>query len=470
MSEKLAKKQKNIDMTQGNPTKQLVLFAIPMWIGGVFQLLYNMVDTIVVGRYVSMEALAAIGATASTTFFLMSMGNAVTNSVSIIISQAEGAKQEAGMKKSIAHAVYLTVVTGLILGLLSIFGARPLMTLMQAPTEIIDNSVLYIQIVGGLTIGQMVYNASTSVLRAIGDSRTPLYFLIFSSLLNVVLDLAFVLGLNAGVAGVAFATVISQMVSALLCTMYMLNKYPKLRPDREAWKFDISIIKGYLRIGLPMCVQSAVLCVGDMIITSVINTHGANIVAAYTVGNRVQQLATITFSNLAFSFSVYSGQNFGAKLYDRIKDGLKKGLRLIIGLALISSVIAIIFAKPLALIFMDQNSADFNPDVLEAAISLIRIQSSLFIALGAIWAVNSTLRGVGLVKVSLVSSIVELSSKIGFSILLPFVLGYIGIWMAAPIGWVLGLIPSTIYLINWFKNPEKYTQKKAPAKSAEPAE
>ncbi|MCH5352042.1 MAG: hypothetical protein J1E06_01005, partial [Acutalibacter sp.] len=256
----------------------------------------------------------------------------------------------------------------------------------------------------------------------------------------------------------------------LLCTMYMLNKYPKLRPDREAWKFDISIIKGYLRIGLPMCVQSAVLCVGDMIITSVINTHGANIVAAYTVGNRVQQLATITFSNLAFSFSVYSGQNFGAKLYDRIKDGLKKGLRLIIGLALISSVIAIIFAKPLALIFMDQNSADFNPDVLEAAISLIRIQSSLFIALGAIWAVNSTLRGVGLVKVSLVSSIVELSSKIGFSILLPFVLGYIGIWMAAPIGWVLGLIPSTIYLINWFKNPEKYTQKKAPAKSAEPAE
>ena len=142
MSEKLAKRQKNIDMTQGNPTKQLVLFAIPMWIGGVFQLLYNMVDTIVVGRYVSMEALAAIGATASTTFFLMSMGNAVTNSVSIIISQAEGAKQEAGMKKSIAHAAYLTVITGLILGLVSIFGARPLMTLMQAPPEIIDNSVL----------------------------------------------------------------------------------------------------------------------------------------------------------------------------------------------------------------------------------------------------------------------------------------------------------------------------------------
>ena len=468
MSEKLAKKAKNIDMTQGNPTKQLVLFAIPMWIGGVFQLLYNMVDTIVVGRYVSLDALAAIGATASTTFFLMSMGNAVTNSVSIIISQAEGAKQEAGMKKSIAHAAYLSVAAGVILGLFSLFGARPLMTLMQAPPEIIDNSVLYIQIVGGLTIGQMIYNGATSVLRAIGDSRTPLYFLIFSSLLNVVLDLTFVLGLNAGVAGVAFATVISQMVSALLCTMYMLRKYPKLRPDREAWKFDISIIKDYLRIGLPMCVQSAVLCVGDMIITSVINRHGANIVAAYTVGNRVQQLATITFSNLAFSFSVYSGQNFGAKLYDRIKDGLKKGLRLIIILALISSVIAIIFAKPLALIFMDQNSPDFNPDVLEAAISLIRIQSSLFIALGAIWAVNSTLRGIGLVKVSLASSIVELSSKIGFSILLPLILGYIGIWMAAPIGWVLGLIPSTIYLIRWFKDPEKYSRKMAaPAEAAE---
>lgn len=455
-------KQKNIDMTQGNPTRLLVLFAIPMWIGGIFQLLYNMVDTWVVGRYVSLDALAAIGASASTTFFLMMMGQGVTNAVSVLISQAEGAHQEGVIKKAVAHAFYLTAAAGTILGLVSLFGARLLMQLLQAPPEIIDQSVLYIQIVGGLCIGQTAYNCVTSILRAIGDSKTPLYFLIFSSLLNVVLDLAFVLGLNAGVAGVAWATVISQTLSALLSGVYMLKKYPKLCPDREAWKFDMAIIKEYLRLGLPMCVQSAVLCVGDMIITAVINSHGADIVAAYTIGSKVQQLATVSFSNLAFSFSVYSGQNFGAKLYDRIKEGLKKGLQLICGLAIISTVIMLILAPYLARFFMEEE----NSYVLNAAVSLIRIQAVLFVALGSIWAVNSTLRGVGQVKITLVSSIVELASKIGLSVLLPLFMGYIGIWLAAPIGWVLGLVPSAIYLLHWFKNPEK-TAKEQPESSLE---
>lgn len=457
----MKQKSTNLDMTQGNPTKLLVLFAIPMWIGGVFQLLYNMVDTIVVGRFVSLDALAAIGATTSTTMFLMLMGNGLTNAISVIISQAEGAKQDEGMKRSVTHAAYLTLAVGVILGGLAFFGARPLMKLLQAPPEILDQSVLYVQIVGGLMIGQTAYNGATSVLRAIGDSRTPLYFLIFSSLLNVVLDLAFVLGLHAGVAGVAWATVISQMVSAVLCIGYMLKKYPKLCPDREAWRLDTALLKDYLRIGLPMCVQSAVLSIGDMIITAVINSHGADIVAAYTIGSKVQNLATITFSNIAFSFSVYAGQNFGAKKYDRIKDGLKKGLMLICGLALVSSVVVIVFAKQLALIFMDSDAAS---QVLTAAIAMIRIQGALFLALGTIWALNSALRGMGLISITLVSSAVELVSKIGFSLLLPLFMGYIGIWVAAPIGWVLGIIPSAILLTRWFKDPEKYVKKAAEKK------
>lgn len=451
MSAKTDVKQKNIDMTQGNPTKQLVLFAIPMWIGGIFQLLYNMVDTIVVGKFVSLDALAAIGATTSTTFFLMMMGQGVTNAVAVIISQAEGARQGQAIKKAVTHAFYLALASSVVLGLFSLFCARPLMRLLQTPAEIIDQSVLYIQIVGGLAVGQIAYNGVTSVLRAIGDSKTPLYFLIFSSLLNVVLDLAFVLGLNAGVAGVAWATVISQITSAVLCTVYMLKKYPKLCPDKEAWRFDGALLREYLRIGLPMCVQSAALCIGDMIITAVINSHGTDIVAAYTIGSKVQQLATVSFSNLAFSFSVYSGQNFGAKLYARIKEGLIKGLRLIGALALVSSAVVVIFAKPLALIFMDGD----NAYVLTAAISMIRIQGALYIALGSIWAVTSTLRGVGQVKITLVSSIVELLSKIGFSLLLPLFWDYIGIWLSAPIGWVLGLIPPALYLIHWFKLPDE---------------
>lgn len=444
-------KSKNLDMTRGNPTRLLLLFAIPMWIGGIFQLLYNMVDTIVVGRFVSLNALAAIGATGTTTMFFTLMGSALTNAISIVISQAEGAGRTDMMKKSVTHAAYLVLAVGVLMGGLAFFFARPLMQLLQAPPEIIDDAVLYVKITCGLVIGQTAYNAATSILRAIGDSRTPLYFLILASVLNVVLDLAFVLGLHMGVSGVAWATVISQFVSAILSIAYMVKKYPQLRPDRAAWKFDKGLIWEYLKIGLPMCAQNAVLTVGDMIITAVINSQGADIVAAYTIGSKVQNLATITFSNLAFSFSVYSGQNYGARKFDRIKEGLKKGLMLIGGLALASTVVVMVFARQLALIFMDATASE---TVLTAAISMIRVQGSLFIALGSIWTLNSALRGMGKIPVTLVSSGVELASKIGLSFLLPVFFGYIGIWWAAPIGWVLGIIPLAIFLVRWAKNPD----------------
>lgn len=458
-------KRKSLDMTQGEPAKLLILFAIPMLIGGIFQLMYNMVDTIVVGRFVSIDALAAIGATSSTTMFIMFLGQSVTNAMSVIISQAEGARREDLLKRAVAHAVYLMLGVGAFLGVLALFGARPMMTLLQTPQNIIDQSVTYIQITGGLTIALIAYNGASSILRAIGDSKTPLYFLIFSSLLNVGLDLLFVLALNGGVAGVAWATVLSQLVSAVLCTLYMLKKHPRLRPDREAWQFDGSMIREYLRIGLPMCAQNMVLCVGMFVITAVINSNGSDIVAAYTIGSKVEQLATVSFSNFAFSFSVYSGQNFGAKKYGRIKDGMKKGMFIIGGLALLSTVIMLIFAKPIAMIFMDSSAAN-TEFVLEAATAMVRIEAALYVALGSIWAVNSALRGIGAVKITLVSSMVELASKIGLSLLLPIFLGYIGIWMAAPIGWVLGLIPSLFFLFRWFKDPDGHTKERhAPEKA-----
>lgn len=448
------KRSASLDMTRGNPTRLLVLFAIPMWIGGIFQLMYNLVDTIVVGRFVSIDALAAIGAAASTSMFIMMMGNGLTNGLSIIVSQAEGAKQEKRLKKAVAHAAYMVLMGGAILGLAAFFGARPLMTLLGAPENIIDRSVLYIQITGGLTIVQQVYNGLSSVLRAVGDSRTPLYFLIFSSLLNVGLDLLFVLGFKGGVSGVAYATVLSQAASAVLCGLYMTRRHRRLIPDRESWALDRAMIKEYLSIGLPMCAQSAVLCVGMFVITAVINSFGSDIVAAYTVGGKVEQLATVSFSNVAFSFSVYAGQNFGAKEFGRIKEGLKKGLLLVCGLAVVSTVIMLVFARPLALMFMDSPSEY----VLTAAVSMVRIEAVFFWALGGIWTVNSALRGMGKVKATLLSSVVELAVKIGGSVLLPIWMGYTGIWISAPIGWVLGMVPSVIILLRWISKQKDAVQ------------
>lgn len=441
-------KAKNLDMTQGEPARLLVLFAIPMLIGGIFQLMYNMTDTLVVGRFASVDALAAIGATGSTTSLIMMLGQGLTNAVSVVISQAEGAGRQDRMKSCVAHAVYLVLAGSLVLGLASLFGARPFLTLLGTPENIIDDAVSYVQITGGLSIALTAYNGVAAVLRAIGDSKTPLYFLILCSLLNVVLDLVFVIAFHGGVPGVAIATVISQAVSVVLCVFYMVRRYPRLRPDAASFRFDGKIIREYLTIGLPMCFQSGVLCVGMFVITAVINSFGSDIVAAYTIGGKVEQLATLSFSNLAFSFSVYAGQNYGARLYRRIGEGLKKGLLIIVGLTILSSAVMLLFARPLAQIFLEEDVAA----VLDGAVAMIRTEACFFWALGIIWAVNSTLRGMGLVHIALVSSIVELVCKIGISVTLSQVIGSAGIWIAAPSGWVLGLIPSLIYLLRWFKH------------------
>ena len=441
-------KAKNLDMTQGEPARLLVLFAIPMLIGGIFQLMYNMTDTLVVGRFASVDALAAIGATGSTTSLIMMLGQGLTNAVSVVISQAEGAGRQDRMKSCVAHAVYLVLAGSLVLGLASFFGARPFLTLLGTPENIIADAVSYVQITGGLSIALTAYNGVAAVLRAIGDSKTPLYFLILCSLLNVVLDLVFVIAFHGGVPGVAIATVISQAVSVVLCVFYMVRRYPRLRPDAASFRFDGKIIREYLTIGLPMCFQSGVLCVGMFVITAVINSFGSDIVAAYTIGGKVEQLATLSFSNLAFSFSVYAGQNYGARLYRRIGEGLKKGLFIIVGLTILSSAVMLLFARPLAQIFLEEDVAA----VLDGAVAMIRTEACFFWALGIIWAVNSTLRGMGLVRIALVSSIVELVCKIGISVTLSQVIGSAGIWIAAPSGWVLGLIPSLIYLLRWFKH------------------
>ena len=443
-------KKASIDMTVGNPIRLMILFAIPMWIGGVFQLMYNMVDTIVVGRFVSTDALAAIGATSSTTAFILFLGNGVTNTLSVIVAQAEGAKQAEKMKKVVAHAAYLVAAAGIFLGLVSFLIARPLMQLLGTDPLIIDDSVTYIRIVSGLTIAQMCYNGSAAILRAIGDSKTPLYFLIFSSLLNIVLDLAFVLGLRAGVAGVAWATILSQLLSGILCITYMLRKYERLRPNNSAWKYDPPLMREFIRIGLPLVVQSVTLNIGMFVITAVINSFGKDVMAAYTIGSRVEHLATVTFSNIAFSFSVFSGQNFGAHQYERIRSGYFQGSSLIVALTLVSTAVMMVFARPLALLFMDEP----QELVLMEAVKLIRIEASMYILLGTIWGINSVLRGMGAVKITLISSIVELASKIGLSLLLPIFLGTVGVWLAAPIGWGLGIIPTLGFFLWWAKDPE----------------
>lgn len=449
------KAAQTMDMTRGEPRKLLILFAIPMILGGIFQLLYNTVDTIVVGRFVSEDALAAIGATSTSTLLINVLGNSFTNAITIITSQAEGASLPKRIRQAMTHSVYMVTAVGLILGLVSFFGARPFMRFLGCDPTIIDLSVLYLRIVCGLTIFSLWYQGSSALLRGIGDSKTPLYFLIFSSVLNVVLDLVFVLLLKQGVAGVGWATVISQAVSALICTVYMFRRYPRLRPQKGDWKTDFSMIRDLIHFALPMMIQESVLTMGMFVITAVINSFGKDTVAAYAIGSRVESLAAVAFSRLAFAFSVYTGQNFGARRYDRIKEGLRKGIPMVAGLAILSSAIVLLFARELASLFL----SDSGSEALVQATDMIRMEAMLYIALGIIYTLTSTLRGIGVVHITLVSGLFELISKIGCTLLLSPIMGTRGIWLAAPLGWVLGILPSLVWLIWWSKNPEKHSVK-----------
>jgi putative MATE family efflux protein len=435
---RILSKERTIEMTKGNPTKLLIAFAIPMLIGSIFQSLYNTVDSAVLGRFVGAEALAGIGATASTTFLMLSLAMGVTGAVSIVMSQFFGAKNEPMVKKATVSAIYLTLAAGIFMGIVGLAAARPIMVLLGTPSNIIDMSVIYIQITCGLCIAQFSYNTAASILRALGDSKTPLYFLILCSLLNIVLDLFFVLVLHMTVDGVAYATVISQALSAAACILFMYKKYPILRFDRDDLQPDWKIIRKVIGLGLPMALQTCLLSVGMMVMTRVINGFGSDIVAAHTIGSRIEQLATLIFSQVAFSFSVYSGQNFGAKDLSRIKAGFRSAFYIVGSLSLISAAVCLIFNNRLILLFVNPEEAT----IIKSTREFLYVQSLFFPALGWIWLYNSALKGIGNVRTTLISSVVELGSKISLSILLSKAFGYIGIWYAAPIGWVLGIIPS----------------------------
>jgi putative MATE family efflux protein len=433
-------KTQTIDMTQGNPTKLLVTFALPMLIGSIFQLMYNMTDSVILGKFVGADALASIGATSSTTFLFLALATGMTGGITIVISQYFGAKNDVLIRRTTVSAIYITISAAVLLGIVGFFAARPVMQLLGTPDNIIDQAVIYVQITCGLYVTQIAYNSAASILRALGDSKTPLYFLIICTMLNVVLDLIFVVSFHNGVAGVAFATVISQAVSAVLCIVYMAKKYTLLHFKKEDMKPDWKLIRRIMSIGLPMGLQSCLLSIGMMVITSVINSFGSDVVAAQTVGSKVEQLVTIIFSQVAFSFSVYSGQNFGAKDFMRIKLGLKKAFIIVGSLSLISTAVMFLFGKHIILLFVDPSETM----IIKSAGELIHIEALFFAALGWIWLYNSALRGIGDMGVTLLSSLVELGAKILLSIFLSRAFGYIGIWYAAPIGWVLGLIPSMI--------------------------
>ncbi len=420
-------------MTKGSIVSLLLSFSIPLFIGNIFQQLYSMVDTIVVGRFVGVEALAAVGSTSGFSFMVVGFAQGLAAGFAVIVSQRFGAKDDEAMRKAYAMSIlcsaFFSVAIAALFGILSM----PMLRLINTPENIINDANSYILIIY-LGIGTAIfYNLFSSILRAVGDSKSPVLFLLLSSALNVVLDLFFVIVIPFGCSGVAIATIIAQGISALASFIYIKRKFPVFRIRKEDWKIDRGLCFRLIKIGIPGAVQFSVCAIGVIIVQSAINGFGSDTVAAYSVGGKIENLVTQFFPALGMGISTFAGQNLGAGQLERIRKGFRISFVIMIAGALLAFIVIRTFAVPFSYIFMDPGTT--NPMIIERAVQYANTISWFFIPLGMIFIYRTGSQGLGSGLIPMISSILELLFRAIAAFTLPIALGYTGICLSSPAAW-----------------------------------
>lgn len=434
--------KKNIDMTEGKPLELLTAFTIPMILGNVFQQLYIMVDTMVVGKFVSKDALAAVGATGAILFLMISIIIGFTVGTAIVTAQTAGAKDTEGIRAIFSTGFYIIIIETVALCIIGNLGSKPALRLLNTPEDIINQADLYLRINFSSCIAPIMYNVISQFMRSLGDSKTPLYALIISSVLNIILDLLFVIVFHMGVAGVAVATAISQFISAFYCLIVTWKKFPEYIPLKGQWKINGGIIKTILKFGIPMALQNMLVSFGMMFVQSTINNYGTNIVAGYTAGNKVDQIGIQFMNSVGSAISTYAGQNYGAKKLKRLFEGLKASMVLNLLLSLILALVIIVFGRFIVLLFLKTSETE----AISVAVRYLIIVSSFYLFCGISNIFQSFLRGVNYVTVPTSASIAELVVKIGIAFGFSYLFGYNGIWWAWPISWII----TDIFLYGYY--------------------
>lgn len=442
------------DMTKGTPWKLILSFSIPLLIGNIFQQLYSMVDTIIVGRFVSVEALAAVGSTGSMSFLILGFVMGITSGFSVITAQRFGANDEAGVRRSVAMSMELCIIATVLLTIIAVLGAKPMLHLMNTPANIFEDASIYITIIYAGLFASVYYNMVSSISRALGDSKTPLYFLLVSSILNVILDLLFIISFQMGASGAAIATVISQFVSAVLCTIYMAKRYTILKLKKEDFRFDWLFACSHLNIGLPMAFQFSVTAVGIMVLQSALNAFGSTAIAAYTAASKVEMLVTQPFATLGVTMATYCGQNKGANDFQRIHKGMTSCVVMCMVACVIASLINIMGGHAFTQLFM----SEADPDVFQYSQQYLTTIAVFYPALGLLYIYRNGLQGMGESLVPMLGGVVEFIARLVVCLWLPSMLGYTAICMASPAAWV-----ATTVLLLWKYVQVVKVEKKKPA-------
>ncbi|NLK99817.1 MAG: MATE family efflux transporter [Clostridiales bacterium] len=444
------------DMTEGSPVKLILGFSGPMLIGNIFQQLYNMVDSIVVGKFVDKNALAAVGATSSSIFLIFGLTFGLSAGISIVISQYFGAGDHDKVKRSIATSAYIIFVAAIIMGIVGYLASRPFLELLGTPQEIIDQSESYMKICFLGILGTALYNGIAAILRALGDAVTPLIFLIVASILNVILDLIFVIVFGWGVPGVAIATIISQFVSGIGCIIYAYNKISLLRIPIKDFKPDREILSKCIRLGIPVALQNSFVSISMMALQFVINGFQATIIAAYTVVNRIEQLVMQPSMSLGAAVASFTGQNIGAGKIDRAKKGMKSSVIIILAFSLFMLPVMYFGGEYIMRLFTKKEDID----VVRRGVEGIRITSLFYSFLGLIFVSRNFLSGAGDIKVPMVMGLIEVVVRVAVSIYLSQIIGFRGIFWSSALTWcVTGLFGSVRVLSGKWMNKSVITKK-----------
>lgn len=428
------------DLTRGNEGKLILRFALPMLAGNVFQQLYNVVDSIVIGHFVGKEALAAVGASFPFIFVLVAMVIGVGMGFSIVISQYFGAKQMERVKASMDTMWIFLFWSGLVTTILGIALSRPILEMTGLPAEVIPFAVTYLHIYMGGTLFFFGFNGMTSLLRGIGDSTTPLWFLIISTVVNIGLDLLFVVVFKWGITGVAVATVLAQ-AGAFLTMVWWINRTHKLiNLSFRKFNYDSFIMRRSLQIGLPSGVQHTVFSLGMLAIYGIVNRFGTDTVAAYSAAGRIDSFATMPAMNLSAALSSFTGQNIGAGRTDRVRKGLKATLMMSAAVALAGTLVFWFFGHQLMKIFTT------DPVVISKGAEYLRIVASFYILLTTMFTINGVLRGAGDTLIPMFVTLLSLwIIRVPLSYWLSGIWGEKGIWWAIPLAWVFGMLASYSY-------------------------
>lgn len=433
------------DMTAGKPMGLILRFCGPMVFGNILQQLYSMVDTVIVGRYLGTSALAGVGATGAISFLIVGFATGICTGLSIPVAQAFGAGDYRKMRKFMANAYYLAALIAILLTVLTMLATGTILRWMKTPDDIYTYAYDYIIVIFGGIFTSILYNLLAAMLRAVGDSKSPILFLAIASLLNIVLDLFFLIVLQTGVAGAGYATVISQGVSGLLCLIYLYRKFEVMRFRSGEMKPEPVQCVRLLSIGLPMALQFSITAIGSIILQTSVNSLGSVAVTSVTAAQKIGSIVMGPLESLGITMATFCGQNLGAKQFYRIREGIRNSICISMAYCVFSILFLCFLGKYTAYLFLDPSETE----VIRLAVQYMRVNAVFYPVLGILFILRNSLQGMGYSLMPMMAGVSELVARSCVCFLLVPVFGYSAAIMASPVAWIFAdILLVSVYIFD----------------------